>query len=462
MKKNILIYIFTLLGTGFFGCKSNIDLSPISQIDASTGFTTKSDMDAAMNGCYNALLSNNSYGLNYWIGADLTADNLTDVGTFQDLKELENKIISTNNATTTNYWINAYSGINRLNNVIASAPKAAANDKAVNADLYTAEARCLRAFQYFNLLRYYGGSETGYNKASGLGVPLVLKPTLALADTTSTPRSPEADCWKAIVDDLTFAAKNLPARSGTISNNTGRINGNIANALLARAYLYTGDWANAEAISDNIIKNGGYSLLASASYANIFASKNTAESIWELQFDSQNSNAAAFYYFSTGLGGRNEISSTSSLKAAHETGDIRLPVNYTLATSAVPVAKTLKYTHVDGTDNVIQVRLAEMYLIRAEARANQSKFVDALVDVNIIRARAGLTPAVAATQADLLLAIEKERRIELAHEGHRWFDLRRYNRTSTVGVTQGFRNLWPIPDREVTTSGGIIAQNPGY
>lgn len=462
MKKNILIYFLSLSGLVFFGCKSNIDLSPISQIDASTGFTTKSDMNAAMNGCYNSLLSNNSYGLNYYLGADLTADNLSDVGTFQDLKEFENKIISTNNATATNYWINAYSGINRLNNVIASAPKAAANDKAVNADLYSAEARCLRAFQYFNLLRFFGGSETGYNKPSGLGVPLVLKPTLALADTASTPRSPEADCWKAIIDDLIFASKNMPAKSGTTSSNTGRINGNIANALLARAYLYTSDWANAEATADNIIKNGGYSLLASASYANIFASKNTVESIWELQFDSQTSNSIAFYYFTGVLGGRNEVSSTTSLKAAHETGDVRLPVNYTVAASGIPAAKTLKYTHVDGTDNVIEIRLAEMYLIRAEARAQQGKLVDALADVNVIRARAGLTPSIAATTADLLLAIEKERRLEFAHEGHRWFDLRRYNRTSVVGITQGFRNLWPIPDREVTTSGGIIAQNPGY
>ena len=457
MKNNIIKYFFLILGVGFFGCKGNVDLSPISSIDSAAGFATKSDLDAAITGCYSSLLSANSYGLRYWVLAEMNGDNIAEVGTFADMAEVFNKIISTNNASVTNMWVNMYSGINRLNNVIASAPKVAANDKAVVSDVYVGEARCLRGFQYFNLLRFWGGSETGYNKTGGLGVPLVLKPTLALADTASTPRSSEADVWKAIVDDLTFAAKNLPAKNGT-----GKVNSWVANALLARAYLYMGDWANAEATADNVIKNGGYSLLASASYPNIFATKNTAESIWELQFDSQTAGSAAFFYFTTGLGGRNEISSSASLNAAHETGDVRKPVNYTVATASIPAAKTLKYTHVDGTDNVIQIRLAELYLIRAEARANQSKFVDALVDVNIIRARAGLTPSIAATQADLLLAIEKERRIELAHEGHRWFDLRRYNKTSTLGVTQGFRNLWPIPDREVTTSGGIIAQNPGY
>jgi starch-binding outer membrane protein, SusD/RagB family len=87
----------------------------------------------------------------------------------------------------------------------------------------------------------------------------------------------------------------------------------------------------------------------------------------------------------------------------------------------------------------------------------------AAADINVIRNRAGLANTTATTLTDLMLAIEKERRVELAHEGHRWFDLRRYNKLSTLpSFTQSFRALWPLPQREITNSGGKIVQNTGY
>lgn len=349
-------------------------------------------------------------------------------------------------------WANIYSGINRMNNVINSAP--AIEDKALNTSVVLGEARGLRAFQYFNLLRYYGGSETGFNKSDGKGVPLVLKPTLVSADTTPLPRVTEAEVWKQILDDLQFAEDNLPTNNGGL----GRLNKRSARALKARAYLYRGEWSQAEVVADSVITKGGYSLLTGANYANIWLLQNSSESIFELLFDASNTNSIAFFYYPTSLGGRNEISSSAALNTAHEANDVRKAVNYT----ASPAAKTLKFTRVAGTDNVVLLRLAEMYLIRAEARAMQNKLVDALADLNVIRVRAGLTPSAAATQADLLTAIEKERRIELAHEGHRWFDVRRYNKLTSVGITQPFRALWPIPDREVKTSGNVISQNAGY
>ena len=85
-----------------------------------------------------------------------------------------------------------------------------------------------------------------------------------------------------------------------------------------------------------------------------------------------------------------------------------------------------------------------------------------LADLNVVRVRAGLAPLVSVIKADILTAILNERRVELAHEGHRWFDLRRYNLISTLGVSQSYRALWPIPQREVLTSGGIIKQNDQY
>jgi hypothetical protein len=110
-------------------------------------------------------------------------------------------------------------------------------------------------------------------------------------------------------------------------------------------------------------------------------------------------------------------------------------------------------------DNVIMMRLSEVYLTRAESRAMLNNLTGALADLNVIRVRAGLTPSIAATQAALLTAIRKERRLELAHEGQRFFDLRRYNET---GITQTFRNLFPLPQSEIINSAGTVAQNPGY
>ena len=453
MKKYIFYFLF-LSAFAISSCTSNIEVQPIAQIDATAGYQSKSDIDAALTGCYNELTSANYFGVRYWALCDLEGDNLNWTGTFADFAEVQNHQIFPQNASVSNMWTSVYDGINRVNNVIYSVNKT--SDKAVNVPAYIAEGQAFRGFQYFNLLRFYGGNinTPGYNQAGGLGLPLKTSPTLVIADTASIPRSSEADTWKLVISDLSAGVAGLPAKNGT-----GKINKYAAEGLLSRAYLYTSDWANAEAAATDVITKGGYALVSGANYATIFTVRNTSESIWEIQFDAQNTNQGAFFMYANANGGRGEITPTVSLNTAAETGDLRKPVNYT---TTAPLNKSLKYTAVGGTDNFVVVRLAEMYLIRAEARARQSNLVGALADLNVIRTRAGLPLSVAATADDLVTAIEKERRIELAFEGHRWFDMRRYNKISTLGVTQGFRALWPIPFTEVTNSGGIIAQTPGY
>lgn len=111
------------------------------------------------------------------------------------------------------------------------------------------------------------------------------------------------------------------------------------------------------------------------------------------------------------------------------------------------------------------IRLAEIYLNRAEARVRKatSDLTGAAADLNIVRARAGLTATTATTAEELLTAIQKERRIELAHEGHRFFDLRRWQLAkSTLGITETYRLLWPLPQSEVDASAGVVKQNTGY
>jgi hypothetical protein len=234
-----------------------------------------------------------------------------------------------------------------------------------------------------------------------------------------------------------------------------------------------GDYATAQNYATELIGSSRYLLTAGADYKNIWALKNTKESLWEIQYEPTNSNSIAFFYYTTATGGRNEISTSSGLNTAHEAGDLRQLVNASTTGGGATNLKTLKFTRVaTGDDNVVMFRLSELYLIRAEARAQiGTDLVGALADVNVVRARAGLALSAAATTANLMTAILKERRVEFAHEGHRFFDLKRTNVLATTlgaaafGVTtidNTFRALWPIPQRETLTSGGIIAQNTGY
>ncbi len=456
MKNKIFIILALIVGTQFFqSCKDNLEIDPYTALDASTGFRTRQDVNAALLGCYNSLQSGNYYGLRFFALPDLYAGSLIHTGTFPSWAQFANRNLLANNAETVGMWNTIYVGINRANNVIASAP--GVNDPAFNVNNAVGEARLLRAFHYFNLLLVFGGSPTGYNQG-GAGVPLFTTPTLSAADAEPKARATEAEVWAQILADLDFAVANLNDNNGI-----GRLNKMSATALKARIHLVRGEWLQALEAANTVIGSNRYSLLPGASYANIFLTKNTSETIWELQFDVNNTNSIAFFYYPVALGGRNEITSSATLRDLHEPGDVRLAVNVTTS----PANKTQKYTRVAGEDNVQIIRLAEMHLIRAEALArlnrNQQDRDDALVSLNVIRTRAGLPAITENNDANAIInAVLKERVIEFAHEGHRWIDVRRTGRLSSIGITQEFRALWPIPEREVDTSKGLIVQNAGY
>lgn len=460
--------IFKLLVAGGMltaaSCTKVLNQQPQASLDPATAFSTRTGVEAGILGIYDGFQNGDYYGLAIWIYADLYADNLSHTGTFPTFAQMANKQLLSDNVNISAMWNTIYNTINRANNVIVQAEKL--NDPAFNKNAAIAEARCLRAVGYFDLIRFFGGSPTGYGKTGGLGVSLYTVPTLSPADADPKPRASEEQVYAQIISDLDFGIANLPASTTAAS---GRLNRTAALALKARVQLYREQWADAETQASAVITpvaaqpNGG--LVSGASYANLWLAKNQRpESLWELQFFTDDRNFGAFYYYPSALGGRNEITSSAPLSAAHEAGDLRLPVNFTVAAAGIPAAKTRKFSRVPGDDNIIMIRLAEVYLIRAEARARKATpdIAGAQADLNVVRNRAGLPNTTAATPAELIAAIQRERRVELAHEGHRWFDLRRYNNYSTVGITEPFRSLWPIPQREVLTSGGIIAQNPSY
>jgi starch-binding outer membrane protein, SusD/RagB family len=456
MKHNFLKILALIMTVQFFpACESNLEIEPFTALDGSVGFQTRQDVDAALLGCYSSIQSANYYGLRYWAFGDLYTGTLTHTGTFPSFAQFANRNLLANNVELNNMWNTIYAGINRANNVIASAPRV--EDPAFNVDNAVGEARLLRAFHYFNLLAVFGGSPTGFNQ-NGLGLPIFTTPTLSADDAEPRPRVSEAEVWTQILDDLNFAIDNLNENNGI-----GRANKQVATALKARMHLVRKEYAEAAAAAESVINSGRFSLLPGDSYANIFLTKNSTETIWELQFDVNNTNAIAFFYYPTAFGGRNEITSSAELNDLHEEGDLRQETN---VTTAAPTNKTLKYTRVAGEDNVQIIRLAEMYLIRAEALAWLSKDAGdinlALDALNVIRNRAGL-PDFESTDADEVIAATlRERVLEFAHEGHRWLDIRRTGRFSDLGITEEFRVLWPIPEREINTAGGVIEQNPGY
>jgi hypothetical protein len=460
--KNIIRQLILILSAAFLfsSCEKKIlDQKPQTALDALTAYTTRQGVEAGLLGCYNALQGTSYYGLEYWALSDMYAGVITHTGTFPTYAQINNRIILPDNTNTTGTWNQIYNGINRCNNILASID--ALNDPAYSKTQGAAEARFLRALMYFDLLRLYGGSPAGYNLPNGRGLPLRLTPTLSPTDAAPLPLSPEADIWKQVDADLDYAIANLKA------NVTGRATANAATALKARAALYKNDFVNAEALATTVINNlKGAGTGLAADYSTLWLNQNIKpESIFELQYDINNTNSIAFYYFPTAFGGRNEIGSSTTL-VAQPASDLRRAANVRLMGTT---NKTFKYSRIAGNDNVIIIRLAELYLIRSEARVKKATpdIEGALADLNVIRNRAGLPSSTTATAPELLNEIYQENYFEFAHEGHALFDFRRTNRLASTfpGNFSGqndFRALFPTPQREIDNSNGLLARTPGY
>ena len=435
------------LGFGLGSCEKILDVKPQNSIDAGTGgLTTRQDVEAGLRGCYDALQSANYYGLRYQSFSDLISQNIRHTGTFPTFAQIYQNQILTDNVDVSNVWIAIYDGVNRANYLIDQAGKL--SDPAYNSLNAIAEARTLRAFHYINLLNYWGGSTTGFGDAGGLGVPLRLTATTAVGEQTKpTARATEAAVVAAIRADLDYAVTNLANTS------TSRVTKLTALALRARLELYQKQYADALTFAKQIPST-------------------TGDTMWQLQFSNTDSNQLAFFWFPGSAGGRNEFDPSNELALAHPAGDTRLPINVVTATNATatyPVGTTRKYYRIATSDDPVNiVRYSEVILTIAEAAARTGDLVTATTQVNLIRVRAGLAPVAGLTQDRLITEVLLQRRLELAHEGHYWFDLRRTNTVQTAipAYSQTFRNLWPIPQREIlnsTVAGTpIIAQNPNY
>jgi hypothetical protein len=319
------------------------------------------------------------------------------------------------------------------------------------------EARFLRAFGFFNLLNFYGG------------VPLTL--SVNALENASLPRASAEEVWAQIFSDLAIAKELVSADYP--SSERARVNKSVVSALLARAYLYHNEWEKAESEATEVINQSIYSL---ENPANMFTPQSN-ETILQIYIE-QGVNPIAFDYLPPAPGIAPTFYLSDGLAAAFEKGDSRKD-NWVGSESGVSYVRKYRNNDFSSTEYCVLFRLAEVYLIRAEARAHQNKITGAggaESDINKVRLRSNLAAKVITSQVPALMAIEQERRVELFGEyPHRWFDLKRTKgfidpsksrADEVLSVVKGASwqptdKLFPISSDDIKLNPNLV-QNNGY
>lgn len=488
MKK---ILISTVLIVAFASCsletEDQASLSPAQALDNVAG------VQSAVLSAYRRLHEFDMYGQNSMMVGDALADNFEIVNrTGRYEQEVVNAI-----GTFANRWANAYRAINDANFVLKYLPLLNINQVPSTATLTSqrvldqlkGEALFVRALAYSELLRIYsyepGKEVNGFN----LGVVLRSTPTEVVSDADKRTRSTNTECYQFVENDLVEAVNLLitPAEqttSGAWPSSLGaitspfRANRAAAQALLARVYLYMGRYADADTRATAALALlANPAPVAAASYVTSWSATTHPESIFELEIrptdwsgvDGPN-NSLASITTNLASGFQYVAAASPELIAAHEPGDVRLGVYVTNAsTLSKPQARKWPGEKGSGVENIPVIRKAEMYLIQAEARARQGgNDAGAQTAINTLRTNRGLT-ATNLTGAGLIALIMNERRVELAFEGHRWFDLKRNGMDITKPAAAGvntlpyndFRMLQQIPNSQIVLNPNLV-QNPGY
>ncbi len=442
------------VGLWLTSCNSQLDIKPVNSVATSQALSTADDLKALLVGAYDGLSSVNLYGGDILRDAELlgTVPSTGDVlwtGTFAAPQQIYTKNILVNNGQADVTWTDAYRTINICNTVLANLSLASTADQ----PRIEGEAKFIRASLYFELVRFFGRDYSDGDPNANLGVPVVTTPTVDLGANSNVPRSTVAAVYTQVLSDLTDAEAKLPATNGFFATK------GAAGAQLSRVYLQKADYPNAANAANRVITSGQYQLVDIES---VFDTRefvngaNTDETIFAVQITDQDGiNDLNTFYGSTDTGGRGDIEVTETFLSQFDANDQRANLFYD---DGGPI-RTLKFVNQYG--NIQVLRLAEMYLTRAEANFRSGTSVGAapLSDINLIRARAGATPL---TAAQLTLAnILKERRLELAFEGTYIHDLKRTKTNVGTLAYNSSKLIFPIPLREITTNPALV-QNAGY
>ena len=454
--------------------------------DSENFFNSEQDYQDALIAAYDLLQS--TY-LNVMLG-EIASDNTlaggesaTDVPGIQEIDDMVHTPV---NQQLQDIWGWMFSGVNRANYILEFKDKTDFAGK----NIVLAEATFLRAYYYFELVKWFGD------------VPLAVDQRLLFGDQDIVERTPAAQVYAQIEQDLLFAIENLPDTQAE----TGRVTKGAARALLGKAYLYQDKFTEAANVLNDLINSGTYQLLTD--YSTMFENdnENNIESVFEVQYtDIEGAGFGCLQCsegnIAVGFNGIRNYSGpvfesgfsfnvpTAEAYQAFEPQDLRRDVAIldieAWANANTDVSYDIGFEHtgyynrkylarqgdlntpdanLTNPNNYRSIRFADVLLMAAEA-LNRGQISDtrAQVYLNRVRGRAGLTSAAETGQA-LTEVIYQERRLELMGEGHHFFDLVRTQRAASAitGFVSGKHELFPIPNIEIELAGNRWSQNPGY
>lgn len=458
--KKIIISAF-LLSFGLASCKESfLTVVPETALSSATFFSKEADFVQAVNAAYVPLRA--IYNDRHWILAEMHSDNTYYArnilfGAVDGTENVADFAVPTANGVTANdnvlqHYRLDYQIIARANQILALIDKVDFNADSKNN--LKGQALYLRAFAYFQLVQLFGK------------VPMHLTP-VATRDEAASPLATTEQLYAQIEKDALEASKLLFNKS---KQEAGRVTSGTAKTLLANLYLIQKKWSNAEAVAKDVVTNDGYKLMPdyNDAFTTTTGNKNNAESVFEVQFmegsAGYNGNfiyrivptpiTAAELQPITGtsnpqsLSGENNNIPTPDVIAAYEAGDKRkdISIGYVTLSQSLRDNKVYPYIkkfarthslHNNTGQNIPVYRYSEVLLFLAEALNEQGKTAEAAPYLNQVRTRAGLAATTATSQADMREAIFKERRVELAFENKRWFDLVRTGRAKTVITAYG-------------------------
>jgi hypothetical protein len=439
-------FYFILFVAVTSSCKKFLEVEPRASISDEATITDKASAETAIRGVYNAARS--YYSVDFQSIAYLSGDNVQWTGSQSQVQEFINHKVNPENSTITSVWNGIYVSVNRANNVIEKVPLVA--DPLLTTALknqYIGEAYFLRALNYFDLVRVWGG------------VPSITSATHSAAENRGIKRSTVEETYAQIRTDLDAAEPLLSE-----STDRFRATRKTVWALKARFYMYQKDWAKAEEYATKLINDqANYQLLKPFnSFFFPATQKGTSESVFEFFYSTNELNVHRGQWQPQENGGTRQWAPSESLVAL-------LNDPATGGGRSTLIAKDNQnrwygnlYYRSPATDPTYVIRIAELYLIRAEARAHLGNVASAALDLNAVRSRSDLAATTASNSEELLLAIENERRLEFAFEAHRWFDLVRTGRAAAVlKITDANKLLLPVPVSQLLID-NALTQNPGY
>ncbi len=487
LKYHVLIAVVGIM-TLFAACDKKLEMDPELSIDYDLVYVDDAGVKSALDGAWSIVAGTNLYAGTSIFHSDLLAANSTSRivwdGTFIGYRQMFRKSLDKNEGTIASKWIDAYRAINIANNVLTNLGKVADADK----NRVEGEARFIRGILYFELVRFYAQPWGFTTNNSHPGVPILTAPVQTYENITFPPRNSVAEVYTQIIGDLTVAKTKLAA--GKAGANRGLATSTNTSAFLARVYFSQKDWLKTAQEATIVINEFGPNALNVTPRSCYNNPGYTSEDVFMIRQNlysnaGQSNNGIGTFFASMPGFGRGDVRIQAAQVSLYESGDLRgglednpnakvineiSAMYYWGYGTRAGRRRTTKWGRYETNINVI--RLAEMYLTRAEANFMSGGSVGdtPFNDLNRIRsrARASLLAAPANVTLDV---IKLDRYKELCFEGHDLHDLKRWGGSVVapsgspyVGQTiqwNDWRMVYPIPQREIEVNSRLM-QNQGY